>query len=100
MAETDIETDTDIHDATADRITDEELERLALAASPVDELPDDAEPWSPTGRDPLIADWYMPAPTATRRDLKTRVVTAVVVGSIVAINAAGLCVTYGRVILG
>lgn len=42
----------------------------------------------------------MPAPTATRRDLKTRVVTAVVVGSIVAINAAGLCVTYGRVVLG
>jgi len=73
-------------------ISDEDLERLALAASADAELP--------SGRDPLIADWYMPAPTATRRDLKTRVVTAVVVGSIVAINAAGLCVTYGRVVLG
>ncbi len=81
-------------------ISDEDLERLALAASADAELPDDAVPWSPSGRDPLIADWYMPAPTATRRDLKTRVVTAVVVGSIVAINAAGLCVTYGRVVLG
>lgn len=85
---------------TVDAIADEDLERLALAAHPSDHVPDDAVPWSPTGRDPLIADWYMPAPTATRRDLRTRVVTAVVVGSIVAINAAGLCVTYGRVILG
>ncbi len=80
-------------------ISDEELERLALAAA-ADEVPDDAVPWSPTGRDPLIADWYMPAPAGTRRDLKTRVVTGVVLASIVAINAAGLCVTYGRVILG
>ncbi|HWJ62968.1 MAG TPA: hypothetical protein VNS19_13450 [Acidimicrobiales bacterium] len=86
-------------ETTTDEISDEELERLALAATS-SEVPDDAVPWSPTGRDPLIADWYMPAPTATRRDLKTRVVTAVVIGSIVAINAAGLCVTYGRVILG
>lgn len=85
---------------TEDQITDEELERQALAASPVDDLPDDAVAWSPAGRDPLIADWYMPAPTATRRDLKTRVVTGVVLASIVAINATGLCVTYGRVILG
>lgn len=86
-------------DATID-ITPEELERQALAAPTGDELPDDAVAWSPTGRDPLIADWYMPAPTAVRRDLKTRVITATIVASIVAINAAGLCVTYGRVILG
>ncbi|HWJ97078.1 MAG TPA: hypothetical protein VNQ33_02895 [Acidimicrobiales bacterium] len=83
----------------ADAISDEELERLALAASP-DEVPDDAVAWSPTARDPLIADWYMPAPVAARRDLKTRVITGTVVASIIAINAAGLCVTYGRVILG
>ena len=85
---------------TDEAITDEDLERLALEAGPSEAVPDDAVPWSPTGRDPLIADWYMPAPTATRRDLKTRVITGIVVGSIVAINAAGLCVTYGRVILG
>ncbi|MCU1371184.1 MAG: hypothetical protein JWO77_2378 [Ilumatobacteraceae bacterium] len=81
-------------------ISDEELERQALAAAAGDPVPDDAVPWSPSGLDPLIADWYMPAPTAVRRDLKTRVITGVVVASIVAINAAGLCVTYGRVILG
>lgn len=86
--------------ATAAPISDEELERQALEASPDAVVPDDAVAWSPTGRDPLIADWYMPAPAATRRDLRTRVVTGVVVASIVAINAAGLCVTYGRVILG
>lgn len=81
-------------------LTDEELERLALAAAPSDDLADDAVPWSPSGRDPLIADWYMPAPTAARRDLKTRVVMGAVVLSILAINASGLCVTYGRVIFG
>jgi hypothetical protein len=86
---------------TDDVISDEELERLALAAADDhDALPDDAVAWSPTGRDPLIADWYMPAPTALRRDLKTRLVTGLIVASIVAINAAGLCVTYGRVVLG
>ncbi len=81
-------------------ISDEELERLALAARPDAELDDDAVPWSPTGLDPLIADWYMPAPVGTRRDWLARAVAATVIASIVAINAAGLCVTYGRVILG
>jgi hypothetical protein len=83
-----------------DGISDDELERLALAAPPSDDLDDDAVAWSPTGRDPLIADWYMPAPTASRRDLRTRLVVGATIASIVAINAAGLCVTYGRVILG
>jgi hypothetical protein len=86
----------DEHDA----VPDEELERLALAASPEVELGDDAVAWSPAGRDPLIADWYMPAPIATRHDLKTRLVVGATIASIVAINATGLCVTYGRVILG
>ena len=87
-------------DTSDETITDEELARQALAAADDAAVPDDAEPWDPFGRDPLIADWYMPAPTATRRDLKTRVVMGLVVASIVAINATGLCVTYGRVILG
>lgn len=88
-------------DTTTDEapISDEELERLALAAES-DEVPDDAVPWSPIGRDPLIADWYMPAPATARTDLRTRVVAGTIIASIVAINAAGLCVTYGRVILG
>ena len=81
-------------------VSDAELERLALLAPPDDDLPDDAVAWSPAGRDPLIADWYMPAPVGTRRDWRSRTVAAAVIASIVAINAAGLCVTYGRVILG
>ena len=81
-------------------ISDEELEQLALAASSEVVLDEHAVAWSPTDRDPLIADWYMPAPVGTRRDLRTRVVVAAIVTSIVLINAAGLCVTYGRVILG
>lgn len=82
-------------------VSDEELTALALAAAVDEPLPDDAVPWRPEGvLDPLIGDWYMPAPNATRRDWRARVVAATVIASIVAINAAGLCVTYGRVILG
>ena len=86
---------------TDEPISDEELTALALAASPDAEVPDDAEPWRPSGGlQPLIADWYMPAPIAARKDWRARIVAGAIVGSIVAINAAGLCVTYGRVILG
>jgi len=81
-------------------ISDEELEQLALAAPSEVVLNEHAVAWSPTHRDPLIADWYMAAPVGTRRDLRTRIVVAAIVASIVLINAAGLCVTYGRVILG
>jgi hypothetical protein len=81
-------------------VSDDELERLALAATPDVDLDEHAVAWSPTHRDPLIADWYMAAPVGTRRDLRTRIVVAAIVASIVLINAAGLCVTYGRVILG
>ena len=86
-------------DDAPDAISDAELERLALAASD-HELPDDAVAWDLSGRTPLIADWYRPAPAGLRRDLRTRVVAGAVLASILAINAAGLCVTYGTVILG
>ena len=82
-------------------ISDEELTALALAASADEPLGDDAVPWRPdSALQPLIADWYMPAPIAARRDWRSRAIAATVVGSIVLINAGGLCVTYGRVILG
>lgn len=82
-------------------ISDEELTALALAAADQTAVADDAQPWRPDGAvEPLIADWYMPAPVAARRDLRTRLIVGAIVVSILAINAAGLCVTYGRVILG
>lgn len=86
---------------TTEVISDEELTALALAAAADQPVADDAVPWRPEGSlEPLIADWYMPAPIAARRDWRARVVAGTIVASIVAINAAGLCVTYGRVMLG
>ena len=43
----------------------------------------------------LLPEWYMPTAVARRRGRRTRWVVLVVVGAILAINAAGLCVTYG-----
>ncbi len=76
-------------------IDDDELVELALAADLDAPVPDDAVPW--TGADPaagLLPSWYMP-PTVTVRGRRRRVVVGVLVASFLAVNAAGLCVTYG-----
>jgi hypothetical protein len=81
-------------------ISDAELTALALAAADA-EVPDDAVPWRPgDGPQAILADWYMPAATTGRRDWRARVVAGAFIASLVLINGAGLCVTYGRVILG
>lgn len=82
-------------------ISDAELEALALAAPLEPDLGPDAVAWRPSeDAAGLLPDWYMPAPLALRRDWRARVAAAVVVAAILAINAAGLCVTYGRVTFG
>ncbi len=76
-------------------IDDDELVELALAADLDAPLPDDAVPW--TGADPaegLLPSWYMP-PSVSVRGRRRRIVVGVLVASFVAVNAAGLCVTYG-----
>lgn len=82
--------------ATTAAIDDDELAELALAAELDAPLPDDAVPWT-GGADPdagLLPSWYMP-PTVTVRGRRRRVVVGVLVASFLAVNAAGLCVTYG-----
>ena len=57
-------------------ITDEELTELALAADPDVSLGDDAVPLRPltADGDPLLPEWYMPAPGGrARRDWRSRV---------------------------
>jgi hypothetical protein len=80
-------------------LSDEELAELALAADPEAPLPDDAEPFDPTGGDGegLLPSWYMPAPVggvAAQPGWRRRV-GILVVATFLAINAAGLCSTYG-----
>jgi hypothetical protein len=84
-------------------VTDEELTALALAADPDAPIPPDAVSFydldapAPGG---VLPDWYMPAPAgAAVRPGWRRRVGLLLVGSFLAINAAGLCSTYGHVVL-
>jgi hypothetical protein len=81
-------------------LSDEELTVLALAADPDAVLDDDAVPFG--GRDAggavgaaLLPDWYMPAPMLRRAGRTRRLVLAGIIGSLLVVNAVGLCVTYG-----
>ena len=82
-------------------VSDEELTALALAADPDAALPADAlSVWDVLGTDidrQLLPAWYMPAPAPGQRRLTgwRRRAVFVVVAAFVAINAAGLCSTYG-----
>ncbi len=81
--------------AVDDLIGDDELAALAMAADPDAVLADDAVAWTgaPTV-DGLLPAWYMP-PVAHSGGRRRRVVIGLLVASFVAVNAAGLCVTYG-----
>ncbi len=82
-------------------LTEDELTALALAADPDTEADPDAvslwsldQPMAPGG----LPSWYMPAPAAARPDRGwRRVVVYVIIAAFVAIAAAGLCSTYGRI---
>ena len=84
-------------------ISDEELTAQALAAVP-GEVPDDAVPWSEAVADDvdgldLLPGWYMPPPMVGGRILDgwRRRLALIVIVAFLAINAAGLCSTYGLV---
>jgi hypothetical protein len=83
-----------------EELTDEELAALALAADPDVPLSDDAVPIRAHDGEELLPDWYMPAPTSGARPGWRRRIAITAVSSILLINAAGLCVTYGPVTFG
>ena len=76
-------------------ITDEELEAEALAADPDTPIDDGAEPFGATPETGLLPEWYMPAPAAFGRTRSRVVAVSVIIASLVVVNGAGLCVTYG-----
>jgi hypothetical protein len=83
--------------ATADVVTDEELEALALAADPDVAIDPDAVPFGSerSGATNLLPEWYMPVPQGARRTPARMVGAAAFIGALVIVNGAGLCVTYG-----
>jgi hypothetical protein len=80
--------------------TDEELTAWALAADPDEPLPDDAEPWvNGVDGEGLLPSWYMPAPGGGRRGGWRAAVAILVIVSFLVINALGLCITYGHLVV-
>ena len=76
--------------------TDDELAELALAADPDAPIDDDAVPFG--GPDPaaaLLPEWYMPAVGPVRRTKPRMIAVVAIIASLVVVNGAGLCVTYG-----
>jgi hypothetical protein len=79
-----------------DTFTDDELAELALAADPEAPIPDDAVPFGRSEHDcALLPEWYMPAPSSTHRTRSRVLAVSLIVGSLIVVNGAGLCVTYG-----
>ena len=89
-------------DVATQPVPDDLLAELALAAGDPDQpLAADAVPVDladPTFGE-VLPDWYMPAPVAGHRSSGHSVVATLVVLSLVAINCAGLCITYGILVL-
>ena len=80
-------------------ISDEELTALALAADPTERLDDDATPFDTGDPGGLLPGWYMPAPQGTVRTRPRSTVATVFIVSLLTLNALGLCVTYGSVVI-
>jgi hypothetical protein len=83
----------------AQMFTDAELEELALAADPNQPIDPDAVPldvWLGESVD-LLPSWYMAPVTARRRLRKGPLfLILLVIATFVAIEAVGLCSTYGQ----
>jgi hypothetical protein len=79
--------------------TDEELTALALAADPDAPLEPDAVAFVDPSADFGLPDWYMPAARSQPRSRRQRIVRITIAASLLGINAAGLCVTYGQLVI-
>jgi hypothetical protein len=81
-----------------DVVTDEELTTLALAADPLEPLPEDAVPLSVhlAQFGPALPGWYMPSTMRSGPGRRWRMpVVIAIVSAFLLIDALGLCNTYG-----
>ena len=85
----------DVDDASS--FSDEELTALALAATPITALAEDAVPWGggDTRTPSLLPNWYMPSPSYYVRGRVTRAVVITLIVGFLVIDAFGLCITSG-----
>ena len=92
-------------DVGPDRVTDDQLAAEALAADPETEVDADAvDFWELTGSAPkgVLGDWYMATAAGGTRMVHgwRRHVVVLVILAFLAIDAYGLCNTYGWVAFG
>lgn len=90
-------TDTIPLDEAPEALSDEELTLLALAADPDQPIAEDAVPvglYLATVEN--LPEWYMPPARARLHGRLARAVVIGLVGSFLAIEAFGLCSTYGQ----
>ena len=76
-------------------IPDDELAALAMAADPDAEIDDDAVPFGGAQESELLPAWYMPVPQSVGRSPRRVLTVSLIVGALLVVNGAGLCVTYG-----
>ena len=83
------------------QITDEELTALALSADADQALSADAVPFAGSGDlvPELLPSWYMPAPVARARKRWHVGVVLLIIAAFALINALGLCITYGHLVV-
>lgn len=81
--------------------SDAELTALALAADPDAPLDAAAIPLTSPGSigAGLLPSWYMPAIAIGRAHRYWKIVVIVLVTALLAIEAAGLCSTYGQLVV-
>jgi hypothetical protein len=81
--------------------TDEELTALALAADPDAPLDPTAIPLADSSSASLglLPSWYMPAIALGAAQRYWKIVVFVLVAALIAIEAAGLCSTYGQLVV-
>jgi hypothetical protein len=84
-----------------DQFSDEELATLALAADPDQLVAPDAVPIVfDVGQQPgALPSWYMPSAPIGRGGRWRSSVLLLIVAAFIAIEAVGLCSTYGPVVL-
>ncbi len=66
-----------------------------MAADPESPIDADAVPFGGVTESELLPEWYMPAPQVTGRSPRRVLAVTAIVVSLLVVNGAGLCVTYG-----
>ena len=87
--------DVDVWGVIDGELTADELTAEALAADPDVVVAGDAVPFGVSESEGLLPEWYMPVGGPVRRTRSRRIVVVGIIVSLLIVNAAGLCVTYG-----